>query len=100
MSDRAVRSPATAGIDTVSRGGGAGSGGPAARGGLTGRRRPVLLTLAGLVAIGAASTPGKPGAAAPRTGSTGTPSPAGTKAGRSTAPPVVRSVAGNAVYAG
>lgn len=56
----------------------------------------MLLALAGLVAVGAgvgAWELGQGGgtSAAPRTGSTGTPSPAGTKAGRSTAPPVVRS---------
>jgi outer membrane protein assembly factor BamB/tRNA A-37 threonylcarbamoyl transferase component Bud32 len=100
--------PATAGIDTVTARPAAAGRGTAGRGTAAPERpaparpdpgparRPVLLALAGLVAVGAgvgAWELGQGGgtSAAPRTGSTGTPSPAGTKAGRSIAPPVVRS---------
>ncbi|HEX4254470.1 MAG TPA: serine/threonine-protein kinase [Streptosporangiaceae bacterium] len=106
--------PATAGIDTVTAFPAAAAGrGPAAPerpaperpapAGPDSRRpdpgparRPVLLALAGLVAIGAGVGAwelgqGRGTATTPPTGSTGTPTPAGTRTGPATAAPVVRS---------
>jgi outer membrane protein assembly factor BamB/tRNA A-37 threonylcarbamoyl transferase component Bud32 len=107
--------PATAGIDTVTAFPGAAAGpgpGPAApewpaperpapAGPDSGRpdsgpaRRPVLLALAGLVAVGAGAGAWELGhsggtATAPPAGNNGTPSPAGTRTASSTAAPVVR----------